>query len=607
MNRIKKLKYIKLRTLLAITFLSLSIVPIILMGLLLFYILRSQMIDLARKNLIENVRKSNIIIDDKLSNIKNSSQLLNVDEDLFSVFSNIDPKSEPSLMDANRKIKLILAPYFSEQEGEYSVNLVTSYFKFGDDNLNFYPSKSFINSKLAKQARAGRGSLVWIPTYNYTSMFGISDLSNNMLEYSRLFSAVRQLNISTAKNGEIQRLPSSMEEPIFVINFKEDYLLSLLQKYSDYSNLKSEEFSIIARDGEVVCHSGSGAADTRWIRKIPEKNTIGSLITSVSGNEKIVCYSIDDETGWIVSVALPSSTFTTSVIREITGYIMVTVILLIILSLLASYIISHKINNKFYRTLHTIDLVENGKFGESLKYSELDEFAFFYRKVNKMSQNLKTLIHENYEVRIRQKDFEIMALNIQLNPHFLYNTLNIINWICLSGDTNRASNMVVDLSRMLQYTSNNDSDLSLLKDDLEWLRQYIDIMSTRYEEKYTVRFDIADDIQNVRVPKLFLQPLVENSIIHGFGGIQRQGVLTISGMRSEDYILFSVEDNGIGMTQKKIDEIMHFNKSSIGIKNTDKRIKILFGKQYGLQIYSQPGEGTIVIVKIPENIKNDNI
>ena len=247
-----------------------------------------------------------------------------------------------------------------------------------------------------------------------------------------------------------------------------------------------------------------------------------------------------------------------------------------------------------------IDKIGEGKFIQKIEYDDFDEFAFFYRKVERMGNNIATLIHENYEVKLIQKDTQIKALNAQLNPHFIYNTLNIINWACLEGNMQATSQMIVNLSRMLHYTSHHTGLYELLKNDMEWLERYLYIMQIRFADKFKVEIHIPEELMDIQVPKLFLQPFVENAIVHGFKDIQEDGLLEISAECEGDNVVFYIEDNGCGMTRETIWEIENGNTESIGIANVNQRLKILYGEQYGVECHSQMNEGTMIRVVIPK-------
>lgn len=214
------------------------------------------------------------------------------------------------------------------------------------------------------------------------------------------------------------------------------------------------------------------------------------------------------------------------------------------------------------------------------------------------------LIHEKYEMMIQKRDTEIMSLNIQMNPHFLYNSLNIINWVCLKGEQENASKMLLNLSRMLQYTSQNGDVLVPLWEDLDWLKRYIGIMQKRYQDQFEVSMDIPEYLRSLEVPKLFLQPFVENAIVHGFKNYQDSGKIWISAEEEENDILFYVEDNGCGICEEDLKEILNKERKSIGVRNTNKRIRMIYGEKYGVTISSQLEEGTVVTIRLPLKVNS---
>ncbi|UJF35481.1 sensor histidine kinase [Paenibacillus hexagrammi] len=200
---------------------------------------------------------------------------------------------------------------------------------------------------------------------------------------------------------------------------------------------------------------------------------------------------------------------------------------------------------------------------------------------------------------LREKEAEIMALNLQLNPHFLYNTLNIINWMAIEKDQKAISRMIVSLSTMLQYTVNNKQEIVRLKDDLEWLKGYTHIMEIRFEGIFRFRFEVDDLPGDCKVPKLFLQPIIENAIIHGFDHEQKEGIIIIRGEIDGNDLVFKVIDNGKGMRSDKVAGLLSPHSKGIGIKNVEQRIIILYGSNYRLHIQSREGIGTEVTVRIP--------
>ena len=160
--------------------------------------------------------------------------------------------------------------------------------------------------------------------------------------------------------------------------------------------------------------------------------------------------------------------------------------------------------------------------------------------------------------------------------------------------------MIVNLSRMLHYTSHHTGLYELLKNDMEWMERYLYIMKIRFADKFKVEVNIPDEMMEMQVPKLFLQPFVENAIVHGFKDIQEDGLLEISAEYEGENVVFYIEDNGCGMTEEKIDEMKNGSTESIGIANVNQRLKILYGEQYGVECHSQINEGTMIRIVIPK-------
>ncbi|MBO9600692.1 MAG: sensor histidine kinase, partial [Cohnella sp.] len=213
---------------------------------------------------------------------------------------------------------------------------------------------------------------------------------------------------------------------------------------------------------------------------------------------------------------------------------------------------------------------------------------------------IQQLIHENYEVKLLEKQAQINQLNTQLNPHFLYNTLNLINCIAIEQDNDEIGKLVSSLSRMLQYTVENDKSTGTLRDELEWLEGYVFIMRCRFEGRLDYGCYVESELMNGEVPRLFLQPFVENAFLHGFEHMEEGFVLRISGWRENDRRYFTVRDNGQGMSPERIAEIMAGKGSSVGMRNVHRRLKLMYGEEYGIEVQSNPGRGTTILICLPD-------
>ena len=218
-----------------------------------------------------------------------------------------------------------------------------------------------------------------------------------------------------------------------------------------------------------------------------------------------------------------------------------------------------------------------------------------------MEKEISRLIHENYEIRLREKETQLKMLSIQINPHFLYNTLNTINMLAIRNGDEETSDLIVSLSEMLQYSLKNGEEKIRLEEEIAWLSNYLYIMTRRYSNVFQTEFDIDEELMECKVPKFFLQPLVENAIRHGFEGIKEGGLLRVTACREQDSIHFQVQDNGKGMDQKTIDHFITegMNNDRIGLSNVHRRLLLIYGKRYRVSVESAPGQGTLLNLYLP--------
>lgn len=197
-------------------------------------------------------------------------------------------------------------------------------------------------------------------------------------------------------------------------------------------------------------------------------------------------------------------------------------ILIFILAMLVSKIFARKITLPIEKLVGAMKQVGKGDFSVRLATNGRDELQYLTEKYNDMSERIQILIEENYESEIRNRESEIMALNLQMNPHFLYNTLNIINMMALEEGNEEISRMLLCLSDMLQYTFRNKQELAAFSEEYLWLQNYLHIMEMRFEGKFKVVYEVERELGQYKVPKLLLQPLVENAVVHGFRDMKKR-------------------------------------------------------------------------------------
>jgi two-component system sensor histidine kinase YesM len=250
------------------------------------------------------------------------------------------------------------------------------------------------------------------------------------------------------------------------------------------------------------------------------------------------------------------------------------------------------------RIKQAIKMMERGRFHVRIPEGGRDEFGRVIRLFNQMNARIETLIEENYATRLREKEAELMALNLQLNPHFLYNTLTTLYWIAIENGQQEMARVMLSLSDMLQTTTRSKRETWPLRTDLDWLGKYAYIMSIRFEDLFRLDIDVADELLDLDVPKLFLQPFVENAIIHGFAEMEGGGEIRIRGRREDGAAVFTVEDNGRGFPPERMARIASGEERSTGMANVAKRIKLLYGPQYGIAVETGAGRGTRITIRL---------
>ena len=225
-----------------------------------------------------------------------------------------------------------------------------------------------------------------------------------------------------------------------------------------------------------------------------------------------------------------------------------------------------------------------------------------------MVVQIKELVEKVRQEEITLRKTELKALQAQINPHFLYNTLDAIAWLCEEERHKDAVEMVNSLAKLFRISISRGHELITIEKEMQHAKSYLKIQNFRYKNQFTYSFDVDEECLNYLCNKITLQPIIENAIYHGIDRMVDEGKINIGIHQKGDRIIFTVEDNGVGMTEEQCEEILHKDASDrvgIGIKNVNDRIKIYFGEEYGLTIQSELDEGTRVTISMPKITEND--
>ena len=240
-----------------------------------------------------------------------------------------------------------------------------------------------------------------------------------------------------------------------------------------------------------------------------------------------------------------------------------------------------------------------------------DEIGEISVSFNKMCDDLSNYINRVYISDIKQKNAELTALQSQINPHFLYNTLEAIRMNAVSYGDHETGEMIYILSQLFRSSIKGDHVIKI-KDEIKYSKLYLDLFRIRYSDRLSVKFDINDEILEYGIVKNLIQPVIENYIIHGYNINDENNIIHIKGFQQGNYLILTVSDNGKGIKEEKLNAIkrsiynfdLTAGSESIGLANINERIKIIYGKECGLDIEGENCRGTTVTVRIlPMTIK----
>ncbi len=252
------------------------------------------------------------------------------------------------------------------------------------------------------------------------------------------------------------------------------------------------------------------------------------------------------------------------------------------------------------------DRVSKGDFTARSKNDSLDEVGELSKSMNQMIEQINELLSQITKEQIRIREAELELLQSQINPHFLYNTLDTIIWLAEGGDEKRVVGMVKSLSAFFRTSLSRGRDIITIREELLHAKSYLEIQQFRYQDILQYEIDVPEEFNEYTIPKITIQPLVENALYHGIKNKRGGGKIVINAKKTGDDFVISVTDNGIGMSPERLEEVIagldknHPSDSAIyGLYNVNERIKLKFGDKYGITLHSVYGEGSTCNILLP--------
>lgn len=554
---------IKLRYKLAIFYSLFCFLPVMLLFWLSFLQMRSIIDDKGKMNLQSYLQQSVSSMDRTLDGYNSLSDYIAFDRTLAEVFSMEYGTPYEQYEQLTQKVDPILR--------------TASYFHGGMQQITIYTDNGMVKHDTTVAPVLEIEKTDW---YQKTLEHpGLNWFAN--YQEKTLFSA-RKLAFSGAREG------------VNILYMDVDYQ-KLFTPYAE--TLISEcGLYITDQDGKLVFEESSFSGKNQnydlTYSEFLEQRDRGST-------DYIILCEQSNTTGWTVWLYQPVG-LAGEAMRPIGVMAGVTILICIFVAVLAYFITSGMVSSRIERLTHFMQEVQEGSMDMQMESDDRDEIGMLYRGFGSMMKRIRTLINEVYLSKITQKEAELKALQAQINPHFLYNTLSLINWKALVAGEEDISRMTLALSTFYRTALNRGRNVLQVETELSNTRAYLEIQSMLHDGDFDYEIEAQTEILQCESLNLILQPLVENAIHHGIEEkTDGRGKITVRGWKEDNCVWFMVEDNGVGMEQEVADKILTMESKGYGVRNVDERIRLCYGEKYAMKVESVVGKGTKMTIHFP--------
>ncbi|ALS26568.1 histidine kinase [Paenibacillus sp. 32O-W] len=400
----------------------------------------------------------------------------------------------------------------------------------------------------------------------------------------------------------IQKLSGKSRENLLLINFNKQVLDLFVGKIELW---KGTGIVISDPDGNPLYTAGDPLSESIHASIAAEEAFRQPYeVKDYQGKSYLAVRKQSESTDWVVRMIIPY----TEIMKDVLAMKRVAVIILLVIALfmlLLFHVLYLQIFNPIKRLIEGMLRVEKGLAFRPVPIKRMDELGFLQQRFNDMVQNEQQMRREILEEKLHKREIELKFLQSQVNPHFLYNTLDSIYWVAEQSGVDEISDVVLDLSQFFRLSLSRGKEFVTVEETIEHLKSYLRIQQFRHTDKFEVQWDVEPDLLQVRIVKLMLQPVVENAIVHGLEKAAGPCRLTVRIRRQGEYLNCSVGDTGIGMGAERVKRLLDELKresgpsdTTYGLRNLYQRLKILYGDDMDLQIDSKPGEGTVVTIRI---------
>ncbi|RXZ83659.1 sensor histidine kinase [Paenibacillaceae bacterium] len=598
-----------LRIKLLTAFLSLVIIPLFILGIITFFVtFRSielkytQQAEYSLKAIgysIQNVfYEINNVTDNGIAKGVFQEALLANDPDAQDLTAstqlelNANQKNFRSLLYTHPAIDYA---FLYNVQGHTDSNVITI---FNKENYQTLPYEKFREHPLYDQVISLKGMPKWIAPYEYPDLTG-SD---------KVFAQIRL----------IKNLNNFKSVGILVVQIKNWEFEKVFQNLKLGSNMKDTRFMLVNDEG-LVLYDFQSELDGQSIqphirKKLHFTEDYQSFKEVFDGQESVIAvYKLKDYPWRLVSVT--SWRYLSQEVTTFGKWFAAIILVCVLTAMLFNFLFMNRITGTIGVIVRFMRKVEDGDLNARVDEKGDAELLLLQKGFNNQMDKINALFDQVKREQLQKANAELRVLQAQIKPHFLFNTLESINVLAVQNEGRKVSEMVIRLASILRISINDKEEIGLGL-EVEHLRSYLEIQKFRFEDLFEYDIDIPEEMMSCMLPKLTLQPLVENSIQHGFEGIDYKGTIKVRGIIEHDRMLLRVEDNGIGMTSEQLTSLLYVDhddpaaqslepypsheRRGLGLRSVSDRLRYGYGSKYGLLICSQPGQGTIIQCVIPK-------
>lgn len=569
---------------LTIVFISIFFVQLIISQVLNTYYLGGVLEQKIAESFEQALRQTSQNIDATVMSHKNLIDQLIIDNEFIRAMKRLDDDSELLVRDSKEYLETVMKDFMTYQSDVRCISVKTvggelfSYDKTQNDLLNQPVSelhKSYYDRDIFDNTKAIKG--MWMGTEYLdrrgTKEYYVYSFGKNIYDWY------------------VNRYVGTC-----IVSIEEDDLSRICQDAAITDDYETNYVFIMDGDGRILSHY--------------DKKMIGRYVVTSSNGKSLVFTDTIGATGWNI-VSVLNRDYISKQLKETQKIILILSFFLAVAIAAGVAFVSRRMTKYVKKIIHTMNEIEDGKLSAQVGVNkdEKNEISIIADQFNRMMDKINEQMEMTKQAGIREKEAEIRALEAQINPHFIYNTLDSINWMAIENQQTQISNMLSQFARILRYQIQKSNKIVTIREELEYLEKYLFLQKTRFLHNFEYVIECQESVKECLINKMIFQPFVENAVLHGFADLGYGGLLKIQ-IRNydEEHAVFVVSDNGSGMTGEQSDKIFVKRENpgnSIGILNVLARLDLYYGSDYSVKVSSSPGKGTKIETTFPKKYERD--